>query len=126
LVELEALQNSLSQFEARGAAVVALCPQLTEFNQAVVSELNLGFPVLQDRENAVATAFGLTLATPPKVIEAERFLGLDLPAHNGTDNWNLPMPARFVVDRSSVIRFASVHADHRTRSEPSECLEFCR
>ena len=78
--------------------------------------------MLHDHDNQISTAFGLTLETPPEVIEAERTLGLDLPETNGTDNWDLPMPARYVIDLSGVIRFAAVHADHRLRSEPEECL----
>lgn len=77
---------------------------------------------MQDRENVVATAFGLTLPTPDDVIRAEKSLGLDLPAHNGTDHWDLPMPARFVINRFRRILYASVNADHRMRSDPKECL----
>lgn len=91
-----------------------------------MEELGLQFPVVQDRQNELATAFGLTLETPPEVIEAERFLGLDLPQANGTDNWDLPMPARYVIGDSGQILFAAVHPDHRTRSEPEECLQYLK
>lgn len=82
--------------------------------------------MLRDADNAIARAFGLTLPTPDEVIAAERTLGLDLPAVNGSDSWDLPMPARYVIDRESIIQFASVHSDHRMRSEPSECLAVLR
>lgn len=87
-----------------------------------MAELNLDFPVLRDANNEVANAFGLTLATPPPVIEAERFLGLDLPEHNGTDNWDLPIPARYVLDTTGKILYAALHVDHRLRTEPADCL----
>lgn len=87
-----------------------------------MAELGLSFPVLRDANNAVSTAFGLTLPQPAEVIAAEQELGLELPKHNDADNWDLPMPARYVIDASSVIRFASVHADHRWRTDPVECL----
>lgn len=102
--------------------MVALCPQRQEFNEAIAEELNLGFPVVQDPNNAIATEFGLTLQTPPKVIEAESFLGLDLPSHNGTDNWNLPIPSRYVLDNCSIVKYATHNIDHRMRSEPHDCL----
>lgn len=110
-------------FQDHGAALIALCPQRQTFNRIVADELSLGFPVLQDYDNHIATAFGLTLETPPEVIKAERSLGLDLPETNGNDNWDLPMPARYVIDTEGVIQFASVHADHRQRSEPEACFE---
>jgi peroxiredoxin len=116
------LQNHFQKFVDHGAALVALCPQRQTFNRIAAEELELSFPVLQDQDNEIATAFGLTLETPPEVIEAERTLGLDLPETNGTSNWDLPMPARYVIDLSGVIRFAAVHADHRLRSEPESCF----
>ena len=122
MAELEALQDSYQQFVNNGAAVVALCPQLQTFNETAMDDLKLSFPVLHDHDNQIATAFGLTLETPPEVIEAERILGLNLPETNGNENWDLPMPARYVIDLAGVIRFAAVHADHRVRTEPEECL----
>ena len=79
---------------------------------------------MQDRDNKVATTFGLTLKTPVDVIEAEKFLGLDLPTHNGNENWDLPMPARYVLNQESEILYASIHVDHRMRNHPNECLQF--
>ena len=123
MVELEALQENLDEFKIRRASVVALCPQRQEYNQNVMADLQLGFPIVQDPDNKVATTFGLTLETPADVIEAEKFLGLDLPAHNGNDNWDLPMPARYVLNHDSEILYASIHVDHRMRSHPRECLD---
>jgi len=112
----------LHQFRDRGAAVVGLCPQRQEFNDSLKAELGLEFPILRDHENELATAFGLTLKTPPAVIAAEQFLGLDLPAHNDSDHWDLPIPSRYVIDRTFRIRFASLHVDHRMRTDPVDCL----
>jgi peroxiredoxin len=113
----------MNHFTNRNATIVALCPQRQEFNLAIADELSLGFPVLRDPENRIATQFGLTLPTPPQVIAAEQFLGLDLPNHNATENWDLPIPARYVIDSSGIIRYAALHVDHRQRRDPAECLE---
>lgn len=98
-------------------------PQLQVYNQSIETELGLSFPVLRDADNAIASAFGLTLPQPPDVIAAEQFLGLDHPAHNGSTNWDLPMPARYVIDRQAKILYRAVHADHRTRTEPLACTD---
>lgn len=112
----------MNQFSNRGAAVIAFCPQRQEFNDAVKNNLGLEFPVIRDADNQLATRFGLTLSTPPQVAEAEMQLGLDLPTHNDSDNWDLPIPARFAIDTSAMIRYSSVHVDHRQRNDPAECL----
>lgn len=103
--------------------MIVFCPQLPALNSAIVEELNLDFSVLQDRNNVIATTLNLTLPQPPEVIAAEQFLGLDLPTHNGTDHWDLPIPARFVIDRNSTVLYSAIHVDHRTRKHPNECLD---
>lgn len=102
---------------------MALCPQLQEHNDSIANELGLSFPVLQDFGNQLATEFGLTQNTPPDVVEAEQFLGLDLPSQNGVDSWDLPIPARFVIDADRTVRYVTLHLDHRTRTHPKECLD---
>lgn len=52
--------------------------------------------------------------------------GLDLPGVNGSNAWELPMPARFLVDTNGVIKQAEVHPDHTTRPEPTDILEFIK
>lgn len=89
-----------------------------------MKELELQYPVLQDRDNSVAKAFGLLMNPPEDVIEAEQFLGLDLPEHNGNDDWGLPIPSRYVIEQSGTVRLANLHVDYRTRSDPKECFPF--
>ena len=117
------MQFHFDKFEELGASVVALCPQRQEYNQSIVSDLGLRFPVLRDADNIVSSAFGLTLRQPAEIIAAEQSLGLDLPAHNGIENWDLPIPARFVIDTNAQILFAALHVDHRFRTEPLDCVK---
>ena len=93
--------------------MVALCPQLHEYSLSLVAELGLSFPILRDEDNRVSTAFGLTLPQPDDVIAAEQSLGLELPAHNGNDNWDLPIPARYVIDAEAQVLYRALHVDHR-------------
>ncbi len=53
-----------------------------------------------------------------------RGFGLDLEKANGA--WTLPMPARFVIDRSGVIRSADVDPDYTRRTEPAETVKVLR
>ncbi len=123
MAELEALQYHIDKFEELGASVVALCPQLQVYNQSIVADAGLRFPVLRDADNMLSSAFGLTLQQPAEVVAAEQSLGLDLPAHNGTQNWDLPIPARYVIDVNSRVLYTALHVDHRFRTDPLDCVE---
>ena len=49
---------------------------------------------------------------------------LDIPALNEAAAWQLPIPARFIIDTNGIIRDAKANPDYRFRPEPSELLDF--
>ena len=49
-----------------------------------------------------------------------------LPKFNGDDSRSMPIPARLVVDRNSVVRAADTNLDHTVRPDPSTALEVLR
>ncbi len=80
--------------------------------------------MLSDPGNRTADAYGLTFTLPDELREMYEQFGIDVPAHNGDDSWRLPMPARFVVDRDGIIRYAKADPDYTVRPEPDETVEF--
>jgi len=51
---------------------------------------------------------------------------IDLPRYDGDDSWELPMPARFIIDRGGIIRYADFHPDYTIRPDPTETLAVLR
>jgi peroxiredoxin len=49
--------------------------------------------------------------------------GIDLARGNDDGTWRLPVPARFVIDRQSVIRAVDADPDDTRRSEPARTVE---
>ncbi|MDP2862683.1 MAG: hypothetical protein Q8N95_07815 [Desulfobacterales bacterium] len=45
--------------------------------------------------------------------------GIDLPAANGDNSFELPVPASYVINRDSIIMLDFVEVDHIKRIEPS-------
>lgn len=109
-----------------GAGLVAISPQLPEHNRELARSRGLAFPILTDRGNAVASAFGLTFALPGYLRAVYATFPLDLARYNGDASWTLPIPARFVIDRHGVIRWAESDPDYTTRPEPEETLAALR
>jgi len=107
-----------------GARLAAISPQLPDGSAAVKESNELGFPVLSDVGNVVARAFGLTFTVDEGVRPTMVKIGADLDKHNG--GWELAHPSVVVVDRDRVVRFADVHPDYTTRTEPAQILEAVR
>ena len=87
----------------------------------------MGFDILADPGNGVAREFGLAYAFPEylKSIFTDVF-DTRLPDWNGDASWELPVPARYVVDRDGIIRYAVADPDYTVRPEPGETLAAVR
>jgi peroxiredoxin len=119
-LELQALEASRAEIEARGASIVALSMQNAANSRKSLRENKLGFSILVDGGGTVATSFGLRYSLRPEMIEIYKTLGNDLPAINGEGSWSLPVPGRYVIGRDGVIAYAEVNPDHTHRPDPSD------
>lgn len=121
-LELQALQQTLPQFRAAGASLVAISPQVAANSRKSQRQNKLDFPILSDTKNDVADAFGLRFALPDYLVELYMMLKNDLPAFNGDPSWTLPMPARYVIAQDGTILYAEVNPDYTLRPEPETML----
>ena len=117
-LELQALQQRLPEFRSLGATLVAVSPETPDHSLSTAEKHALEFEVLCDSGNRVARDYGLLFT----VHEAMRPLylkwGLDVPACNGEDSWELPVPATYLIDTGRIIRTAHVDRDYTKRMEP--------
>jgi peroxiredoxin len=117
------LQAVYGDIRALGAELVVLSPELPNFSADLAAKKKLTFPILQDRGLTIAKAYGLVYTFPDdlKGVYLNVFK-LDLAKRNGDASWQLPMPARFVIDRGGVIRYAEANPDYTVRPEPEETV----
>jgi peroxiredoxin len=116
----------VAEFQSLGATLVALSPQLPEHCAATTGTLHLSFDVLSDGHNEVARRFGIVVRLPADLARIYRKLDMDLAKFNGDASWELPLPARYVIDRENIIRAANVSFDYTIRPEPEETLAVLR
>jgi len=119
---LSALQAALPAFRAAGAQLIAVSPQTTEYSMATAEKLQIGFPVLSDQDNALARRFGLVFRLPEAFRQAYSTLDIDLPRHNGSETFELPVPATYIIRPDRVISYAHVDPDYTRRPHPGDIL----
>ncbi|GAC1605020.1 MAG: peroxiredoxin-like family protein [Acidimicrobiales bacterium] len=124
--ELRALQASLPELRELGATLVAISPQTPDNSLSTAEKLELAFPVLSDVGNTVSRAFGLVFTLPESLRAVYTGFGLDLPAANGDDSFELPVPATYVIDRNGSVTWRFADADYTRRAEPSDILDAVR
>lgn len=119
-MELQALQEALPEIKARGAQLVAISLQGPENSRKSQRDNKLDFPILTDQGGDVSEEFGLKWTLQDFVIPVFQGFKVELPTIHGTDDWTLPMPARYILDTDGTIAYAEVNPDYTIRPEPSD------
>ncbi len=125
-LELRALQDKLPEIEALGASLVAIAPEKPDKAAETSSRHDLQFEVLSDLGNQVSRQFGLVFTLPESLRTIYAGFGTDLPAYNGDDRFEFPLPATYVIRPDGEIAYAFVDADYTRRMEPAEIIEVLR
>jgi len=121
-LELRALQQALPEIQRQGATLLAISPQTPDNSLSTVEKEELSFEVLCDVGNRVAREFGLVFQLPAEIRSIYEGFGIDLPAHNGDETFELPVPATYVVAPDGTIASAFVNADYTQRLDPAEMI----
>ena len=121
-VQLRAYQQLLPELVQRGATLVAVSPQTPDFTSLTAIEKELSFPVLSDMGNVVARQYGLAYKVGTEVADTLRGVGIDLSAHNGTADDELPLTATFIIGTDGRIKWSWVEANFKHRADPAEIL----
>lgn len=121
------MQAVYGEVRALGADIVVLSPELPRFSADLAQRHKLAFPILNDHGLTIAKKFGLAFTLPDdlKDLYLNAFKN-DLAQRNGDPSWQLPLPARFVIDRRGVIRYAQADPDYTVRPEPEETVAFLK
>jgi peroxiredoxin len=103
--------------------LVAISPQLVQYNRAMKAEKKLPFEILSDPGNRTAEKYGIKHPMPDELIRVYRQFGLKVDEHNGDDSWTLPMPARLIIDQGGIVRYVEINPDYTQRPEPEDTLK---
>ena len=119
-IELKALEAVAEDIRARGATLVAISMQGASDSRKSQKDNGLSFPILTDKNGELAEKFGIRWTLQDYVIPVHSGFGVELPRIHGDGQWNLPMPARYVVDTDGNIAYAEVNPDYTRRPEPAD------
>ncbi|MFW6099099.1 MAG: peroxiredoxin-like family protein [Thermodesulfobacteriota bacterium] len=122
-MELEALEEARFRFDNLGASLMIISPMTEDQTREYKQEKGFSLDLLSDPGNQVAEAYGLAYTVPEDLKGVYLDMGIDLGEYNGDDTWRLPMPARYIIDRDRVIRYARINPDHTQRPEPIETVK---
>lgn len=120
-ITLRHLQQSLPAFQAKGAQLLALTPELPDKSLSTQEKNELSFEVLTDTDLGVAKAYGIVFKLIEEVGEVYR-KNFSLLDYNGNDTDELPLAATYVIQADGKITYAFLDAEYRNRAEPADIL----
>lgn len=119
-IELQALEAAAENIRAKGATLIAVSMQGAADSRKSQRDNNLSFPILTDKAGTLADKFGIRWEVQDYAIEFKKMFNVILPNIHGDGAWNLPMPARYVIDTNGAIAYAEVNPDYTQRPEPAD------
>ena len=122
-IELGGFQEILTEIHSKGAQLVAISPELPDNSLSLSEKLELEFEILSDFNNDIAKRFGIVFSLTDELKPLYEKFGVDLPKTQGNENFELPVPATYVVDGDGTIVLAHIDIDYTRRLEPEEVLE---
>ncbi len=121
-LELRALQQALPEITAAGATLIAVSPQTPDNSLSTVEKNELTFEVLSDVNNGIARNYGLVFQLPESLRPIYTSFGIDLPAHNGDETFELPIAATYVIATDGTVAHSFVDADYTKRLDPADIV----
>ena len=123
---LRAWQDALPRLHDAGGDLLAVLPQgMERCSQAAERDL-LAYPVLSDRDGAVARQYGVAVELPAPARPVFAKLGHDLPRMNADGSWRLAVPATFVLSGAGRVAVADAALQPEHRLEPADVIAAVR
>ncbi len=122
-LELRALQSKLKDFEELGAGLVAITSEMPGQSLSTAEKNELEFEVLSDLNSLLAEKVGLSFELPENLKPIYIDFGINIPEHNGENNFTLPIPATFIINCKREVIYSFKDLDYKVRLDPDEILE---
>lgn len=126
--QLYAYQEILPEFEELGAQLVAVTPETPSSVQDTATKNAITFEVLSDAGNKVAREYDLIWEVPEDKREGfstwlKSETGKTLAEFNGIDNYELPIPATFVIAQDGTVVYVFRDKDYRQRARNEDIIK---
>ncbi len=110
-----ALAAIYGEIRSLGAELVAITPEMEQFNAELRGDTKAAFPILSDMDNGYALMLSLAFFVGDEKRRAMIAAGWDIAPYQGGENWTLPIPATFVVGRDGLVKARFIDPDYRFR-----------
>lgn len=121
---LSHLQDSLQLIYEKGAAVVAISPEKSEFLKLTAEKSHVSFSLLYDEGYKISDTFDVTfLPDSMSRIIYNTMLRANLKSAHSDESQRLPIPATFIIGQDGKIVWRHFDPDYKKRSSVSDIVK---
>ena len=120
---MQAIYEDIKQLNGE---IIVFSAENADLSAGLARKQKLTYPIVQDVGLNVSRALGLAFTLPEDLKAVYQSFGFDLPKNTGHPSWELPMPARLVIDKTGVIRAIDADPDYTKRPEADATLAVAR
>jgi len=121
---LSNLQDSLQLIYDKGASVVAISPEKSEYLKKTAEKTGAEFSLLYDEGYKISDLFDVTFR-PDSMTRGiyNTMLGADLKHAQSDDSQQLPIPATFIIGQDNKIVWRQFDPDYKKRSTVADIVK---
>jgi len=97
-------------------------PESSDSGDTTIDKNELKFDVLSDAGNKIARQYGLVFKLPQDLIGIYKKFGIDLEKNQNNGEWELPIPATYVIAPDGKIVYSFLNVDYVKRAEPEDII----
>ena len=121
---LSQLQDSLQQIYDKGATVVAISPESSEYLKMMAEKTHASFTLLYDKDYTIEDAFDVTFQPEKNIIDLYNSrLNAQLDKSHSDNSNRLPIPATFIINKKGVIVWRQFNPDYKIRASVKDILD---
>ncbi|GET24400.1 peroxiredoxin-like family protein [Prolixibacter sp. NT017] len=121
---LKTLEQNLDKIYEKGASVIAISPEKSEFLKRTADKTKASFSLLFDEDYKIAEAFDVAFR-PTKFERTvyNKILKADMKNAHSDDSEQLPIPATFIIGTDSKIIWRHFDPDYKKRSKVDDIVK---
>lgn len=122
-MELREYERLKTEFQSYGANILAISAEVPQLAAQTHEKNEITYTLVTDKNAVFMKEVGILFSISEKAKKDYVGFGMDLKKIHGNENFELPVPAIYVIDKSLKIVFVHIEEDYMTRLEPTELLK---
>lgn len=124
--QMSEMQDSLQFIRDLGATVIAVTPEKPEEIAKAVEKSGASFDIIYDKNHQIMDMYNVTFTLSETKKNQYKTWGIDINKASGNDDYALPVPATYIIDKNGNIKGTYFNEDYKKRMSVADILEVLR